>query len=298
MVILLIIMGALFSLIFGINNISRTARGREKVSFFETLIAFLALVFPVLALVSNNNSTQPLQLVNMAAIGLAVLVIAIGAITFIVERLKPTRPLAQRRSVLGMGIGILLIAATFVVPVASKLPLAARNRNVAANAPVIAGNVNVAEVASPNAVVSSPTLAKPVEVIPTRTPDVTMLQMSATPTRLASPMPTATNTPFIIATSAQDSNSDVGQPTGTVQSVAAQIIGCMIVPRQNVNLRSAPGTTNQLLLTIPFSTTLNASAKNKAGDWWYISYQDQNGWVSGEYVNVSADCARLPTKAG
>jgi hypothetical protein len=226
MVILLVIMSALFSLIFGINSILRTARGREKVSFFETLIAFLSLVFPVLALVANNNNAQPLRLVNMAAIVLAILVIVISAITFLVERRKPVHPLAQRRSVLGVGIGLLLVIATFIVPVAAKLPQAAKNHNVAASSPISGNNVNVAEVASPNAVVSSPTVVKSVDVISTQTPDVAMLQLSATPTRLASPMPTATNTPFIIVTVSQGNVTDAGQPTGTVQAAADKITGC------------------------------------------------------------------------
>jgi len=289
MVLLLIIMGALFSLLFGINSILRAARGREKVSFFETLIAFLALVFPVLALVANNNAVQPLRLVNMAAIGMGVLVIVISVLTFLVERGKPARPMAQRRSVLAVGIGLLLVAATFVVPVAAKLPSAAKNRNAAASAPANASNVNVVEVASPT--------AKPVEVTPTQTPDVALFQLSATPTRLASPMPTATNTLFVIATTTQGTITEAGQATGTMQAAAVQITGCTVVPRQNVNLRSGPATTFDLLLTIPFSTTLSASAKTKAGDWWYVTYENQNGWVSADYVNADNICKSLPTKA-
>src|SRR4051812_46265356 len=234
MVILQVILGAVFALLFGINSILRTARGREKVTFFETLVAFLALVFPVLALVSNNNSAEPLRMVNMAAIGLGVLVIVIGVITFLVERAKPARPVAQRRSVLAVGIGALLVAATFVVPVAAKLP-SLTGRNQAANVPASDNSVNVSEVASPNAVVSSPTPTEPIIVVPTRTVDAAMLQLSATPTRLASPMPTATNTPFIIATTTSGSVKDSIQPTGTVgtvQSAAAQITGCTIIPRQ------------------------------------------------------------------
>jgi uncharacterized protein YgiM (DUF1202 family) len=178
----------------------------------------------------------------------------------------------------------------------SKLPsLAARNK--AASVPASSDTLNIAEVASPNAVVNSVTPTQVVEVMPTRTPHAAMLQMSATPTRLASPMPTPTNTPFVIATTTLGAFTDANQPTSTVQAAAAQITGCTVVPRQNVNLRSGPDATNQLLLTIPFSTTLNASAKTKAGDWWYVSYQNQSGWVSDAYVNVSADCDHLPTKA-
>ncbi len=297
MVLLLVVMGAIFSLIFVVNSILRVLQAREKVSFFETLLAFLALVFPVLALVNNSASAQSLPLVNSAAMGLGVLVAVVSIITFLLERRKADRPLAQRRGVLGIGLGVLMVAATFVVPVASRLPQARLAANTAANAPIDGSNRNVADVVGTNIIVDSPTatLAKPVVVVPTNTPAVALLQMSATPTRFPSPMPTATNTPFIIATTTQDTAVDTTQSAG--QSAAVQITGCTAVVRKNVNLRSGPGTDYDRLLTIPFSTTLNVSAKNKAADWWFVSYQNETGWVSGEYVNVDAGCAALPIKA-
>ncbi len=296
MVILLVIMGALFSLLFGINSILRTARGKEKVSFFETLVAFLALVFPVMALVNNSASTQPLPLVNGATIGLGVALLLMSVITFIIERGKSARPLAQRRSVFGIGLGLLLVAAIFITPLAGRLSSSGqRNLSAPASTPNNGSTVNVAVVGG-NAVSSSPTptLAKPITVVPTHTPDAALLQMSATPTRFPGPTPTPTNTPFIIATSTSGSVMDTNQSAG--QAAAAQITGCMAVVRQNVNLRSGPGTSFQLLTTIPFSTTLNVSAKNKTADWWHVSYENQSGWVSGDYVNVDADCATLPIK--
>ena len=289
MVILLVAMGAVFSLLFVLNSLLRAAQGREKVSFLETLLAFLALVFPVLALVNNTASAQPLSMVNMAAIGIGLVLVVISLITFFVERRKSGRPLSQRRGVFGIGLGILLIVATFIVPIASKLPSAAANRNAAANVPASASNVNII------AEVASPTVVKTEEVTPTNTPDVKLLELSATPTRFPSPMPTATNTPFVIATATLGTPADENQATG--QSAAAQITGCTAVVRQNVNLRSGPGKDFQLLVTIPFSSTLDVSAKNKAGDWWYVKYDSQSGWVSGDYVNVPATCGKLPTKS-
>ena len=129
MVILLVAAGAVFGLLFVLNSILRAAQGREKVSFFETLLAFLALVFPVLALVNNSASAQPLRMVNMTAIGIGVVLVVISLITFLVERRNAGRPLAQRRGILGIGLGLLLVVATFVVPVATKLPSVSAARN-------------------------------------------------------------------------------------------------------------------------------------------------------------------------
>ncbi len=298
MVILLIAVGAVFSLLFILNSIRRAAQCREKVGFFETLLAFLALVFPVLALVNNSASTQPLGLINMAAIAIGAAVAVLSIITLLIERNKPARrKLSQRRGVLGMGLGVLLVAATFVVPVAARFQLPGRTATNTASASSTGSNVNVADLGSVNS--PTPTISKPITVVPTNTPDAALLQMSATPTRLASPSPTPTNTPYVIATATPGTVS-TGEATQTSgQAAPAQTTsGCMAVVRQNVNLRSGPATTFDLLLTIPFSTTLDVSAKTKAGDWWFVTYQSKTGWVSGDFINLDSNCASLPVKAG
>lgn len=293
MVILLIVMGIVFSLLFVINSLLRAVQGREKVSFFETLLTFLALVFPLLALVTNNDSSSPLPLVDRAAIGLGVALIVVSVVTFIIERRKTARPLAQQRGVLGVGVGLLMVAATFVAPVAAKFQQPAHlPAAVSANAPLNSGNVNVA------ALLNSPTpvVVQPTALAPTQTLDIVLLQMSATPTRFPSPQPTPTNTPFIIATTTSGTSADVDQNVEQVSE--SSIAGCMAVVRQNVNLRSGAAATYDLLLTIPFSTTLNVSARNETSDWWFVSYQNQTGWVSGEFINLDANCDALPARAG
>src|SRR5688572_9824910 len=100
MVMLLIAMGALFALLFIVNSFLRAAQAREKVSFFETLLAFLTLMLPLLGVVNNFVSQQRLTLVNTAAIGLGLLVIVAGIITLFIERSKPGRPLNQQRGLL------------------------------------------------------------------------------------------------------------------------------------------------------------------------------------------------------
>ncbi len=299
MVILLIVMGVLFSLLFVINSMVRAVQGREKVSFFETLLTFLALVFPVLALVTNNDSTSPLLLVNQMAIGLGAVLVVVSIVTFIIEQRKSARPVTQRRGILGAGLGLLIVAATFVAPVAARFQQPAQVPAAAvANTEVNSSNRNVADVGSANGITSNPTAtSRPPTTVPaTQTPDAPLLQMSATPTRFPSPMPTATNTPFIIATTNSQTTSNDTQSVEQESSIS--IAGCIVVTRQNVNLRSGPATTFDLLLTIPFSTTLNVSAKNAGADWWFVRYQNQTGWVSGEYVNADANCDVLPTKAG
>ena len=293
MIMLLVVMSALFSLIFVGLSILRAAQSREKVSFLETLLAFIALTLAVLALIMNTRLDQPSPLVNRAAIGLGVLVALISLITFLLERRKSGRPFSQRRSVFGLGLGVLFVASSFVTPVVTQLPLPGQSPT--AEPASVASTANDRTVAVVSTVIPTATLSKPVALVPTSTPDAAVLESSATPTRFPSPTPTPTNTPFIIATTTADTADAAASAD---QASASASTDCLGVVRQNVNLRDGAGTDFKLLLTIPFSTTLNIRARNKASTWWYVRYANQFGWVSGDYVNADASCADVPVKNG
>lgn len=293
MIMLLVVMSALFSLLFISLSILRAAQSREKVSFLETLLAFIALVLAVLALIMNTRLDQPSPLVNRAAIGLGVLVALISLITFLLERRKSGRPFSQRRSVFGLGLGVLFVASSFVAPVVTKFPLPGQSPT--AEPASVASTANDRTVAAVSTVIPTATLSKPIALVPTSTPDAAVLESSATPTRFPSPTPTPTNTPFIIATTTADTADAAASAD---QASASASTDCLGVVRQNVNLRDGAGTDFKLLLTIPFSTTLNIRARNKASTWWYVRYANQFGWVSGDYVNADASCADVPVKNG
>lgn len=293
MIMLLVVMSALFSLLFVTFSILRAAQSREKVSFLETLLAFVALVLALLALIMNTRLDQPSPLVNRAAIGLGVLVAVISLITFILERRKPGRPFSQRRSVFGLGLGLLFVASSFVAPVVTKLPLPGQSPT--AEPASVASAANDRTVAAVSTLIPTATLSKPIALVPTSTPDAAVLESSATPTRFPSPTPTPTNTPYIIATTTADT-ADAAAPAD--QASASASTDCLGVVRQNVNLRDGAGTDFKLLLTIPFSTTLNIRARNKASTWWYVRYANQFGWVNADYVNADASCADVPVKNG
>jgi hypothetical protein len=295
MVVLLIAMGALFALLFIVNSLLRAAQGREKVSFFETLLAFLALTLPLLALVNNNASEQPLRLVNTAAIGIAVVVIVAGVMTLLVEQRKPERKLSQRRSVLEIGVGVLLVAATFAVPVVSQL---------IPSTPVLPGTGVVSSAALPDgelvntgAAIGGGTAPEgEAALAPIGTPDAPVLQMSATPTRLPSATPTPTNTPYLLLSP--------GTTTGTPETAAATTddaaplpaSDCWALVNYNLNLRSGPGMGYNRLLTIPYATTVSVSGRNEDSTWWFVTYDTQTGWVDGQYIMLTGECADLPVQ--
>ena len=291
MSILLNVAGVVFSLLFIVITIIRAAQGREKVSFFETLLAFLALMLPLLALVNNNASEQPLPLVSATPIGIAVMVIVIGFITLLIEQRKPGRKLNQRRGILGIGIGVLLVIATLVVPLVSRLTsfspmMGAQTFGIASAASDdLANAVDTAQGRSQ--VQPSET---PLPLMATNTSGAIAMQLSATPTRLPSATPTPTNTPYVLV------SPTPGTVTNGSQLNATRTATCLAVVNNNLNLRSGAGTDYQLLLTIPSGTTLDVSGWNEASNWWFVHYQAQTGWVSGDYLTLGASCADLSVR--
>jgi hypothetical protein len=274
MVMLMIATGAVFALLFIVNNLLRA--GREKVGFLDTLLGFLALILPLLALVNNNASERPLALVNTAAIGIAVVVILASVVTLLVERRKPELKLNQRRGLLGIGVGVLLIAATFVAPLAPTL-LAPPPIALSASVP----NTNVSATAEPEST----------EVAFAPTSNAAILQLSATPTRLPSATPTPTNTPYVLVSPTPGApEADSGEAD------APQTVICSALVNWNLNLRSGPGLDTSRLLTIPFNTSLSLTARDEAATWWYTTYQNESGWVSGEYITLTGECTDLPVR--
>jgi len=294
MSILLVAAGGLFALLFIFITITRAVQGREKVSFFETLLAFLALTLPLLALVNNNASDPSLMLVNRAPIGIAALVIVASFVTSLIEWRKSARAFNQRRGVLGIGIGVLLIAATFAVPLVSRLDLFApmTNPQAVGNAPTASDNlVNISETGRG----SQPESVQQIPLMATNTPGAIALEVSATPTRLPSITPTPTNTPYMLV-------SPTPGTAVTTQNESQPVViterTCLAVVQNNLNLRSGPGMDQQLLLTIPSSTTLDLSGRNQDSSWWFVQYQAQAGWVNGDYLTLGPGCEDLPLRAG
>lgn len=113
----LIAAGMLFALLFILITVIRAAQGREKVGFFETLLAFLVLMLPMLALMNNSETL----LVNAASIGIAAVVIIISFMTLLIEQRHSGRKFNQRRGVLGIGTGVLLVVSIFIIPLVSRM---------------------------------------------------------------------------------------------------------------------------------------------------------------------------------
>jgi hypothetical protein len=71
---------------------------------------------------------------------------------------------------------------------------------------------------------------------------------------------------------------------------------CLASVNYNLRLRTEPSRDADTLLIIPYATTINLYARNSDAAWWLTTYQDQEGWVDGEFLTLSAACSNLPAR--
>jgi hypothetical protein len=132
---------------------------------------------------------------------------------------------------------------------------------------------------------ASPTRTAP----PTRTPRET-----ATPTRIPSLTPTPTAIPTLTLTPTYELPA---LPTSIVPSATPTPtpVNCTVTVNRNVNLRRGPSTDTELILTVPYETVLPVLERSQDKKWWRVRFQDQQGWVSGEFVTPEPGCSLVPT---
>lgn len=106
---------------------------------------------------------------------------------------------------------------------------------------------------------------------------------TATLTRTPRPSPTATATRQRFATRTPTLTPTLPNP-------------CLALVDYNLNLRAAPTSDAEVLVVIPFNTTITLFARSEDSAWWLASYDGQAGWVRGEYMRLSDSCAELPVQ--
>lgn len=112
---------------------------------------------------------------------------------------------------------------------------------------------------------------------PSRTPTVTPTR---TPRATLSPTPTVprfvTSTPTLTPT--------LPNP-------------CIASADYNVNMRDLPDLEEgDVLLTIPFDSTITIYGPNEDQTWWYGLYDGETGWISAEFITLTNACSDLPPR--
>jgi len=261
---LLVLAGALFALFFILIAIIRTLRQSTKITFVELLLAFLAALLPLAGVIEGSMGDTPApQPLRMATLMGAVLVVA-GLVIALLE-LRREQKLKQSRGIFSVGIGALVVLATFTVPITSRQILL----------PALA-TVTPIDVA---AIQITPTLAGPTHTA-TAVPSATA---TATPTMTRTPRPTgtATATLYVFVTSTP-------LPTSTLPSP------CLALTKFNVNLRAKPEANATVEVTIPFDNTVSLYGRSEDSVWWYGEYEGKQGWLKAEFLSLTASCDKLP----
>lgn len=78
-------------------------------------------------------------------------------------------------------------------------------------------------------------------------------------------------------------------PVEQGQAVAAPApTGNTLVTTANLSMRSGPAVSNSRQTVIPNNTAVEIVGRNASNTWWQVTYDRYTGWVSGQFVRLSA----------
>lgn len=254
-------------LLYGLLQIIR--KNAPRSGWPGGILALVAAVFTVVALFVNtfvaSGSLAPPAL--LAVVG--VLSSGVGLLLFIVERLRRGTWVEQSSSLLLAGVGLLMVVAAIFVP-------------------LLPGQLMPSQTVGMSAVSATPTT----------TPDATATPMATVPTPTLTPEPTATFSPsptITILPTATPTRERYSTRTPTPTPQISRYCGAVV--DYNLNLRELPELDATVLDVIPYGSIVDVGARNEDASWWFVAYNDQWGWVGGEYITVEARCEFTPVLA-
>lgn len=263
---MLILIGVAAAVLFILNVVLKALLRRERVGFVDWTLAILATALMVAAMTVNQLQPEADLSWSQIALVTGAAVAIVGFVSLILEAVRKQGILASR-GLLALGVGVLMALSTFSVPVtAEQLAF-----------PTLTP-IQVAQVAASTVAAPSATRIAPTRVVPTATPQPPTL----TPLPSATRMPTATPWTFVTRT-----------PLPTPTNVRP----CLATTDFNLRLRAAPDREAETLVVIPFGTVVEVYGRNEASTWWYADFEEQSGWMDGEFLTRSANCDGLPVRA-
>lgn len=150
-------------------------------------------------------------------------------------------------------------------------------------APLIqtASLIPATQTSTPIELASVPTSVPVLPMLPTNTPLPALTNPLTTPNWFT-PLPTQ----YIPTT-----------PTSTpMPNATAAAARCSGVIQNNLNLRTGPGVNYDRMTTISAGTTVAITAQNTTGDWYRVLINSESGWMSADYLQLSAACGQLPVE--
>lgn len=108
--------GALMPLPYAVYAVIQAVRGKVRITGLGTLLAYLAVLVPLIIIaIQTVNDVEP-AILTVAAIASGAVVVLFSIILLIRELRRSDRALGQSYSVLGLGVGVLVIAGTLLTP--------------------------------------------------------------------------------------------------------------------------------------------------------------------------------------
>lgn len=267
---LLILVGAGFALLFVLNILVQTLRRQPKITFRDTLLAFLSALIPLAGLVATfiEEGTGSLARTALQVIGV---VLALLSVFIVLLEMRRPEKLKNSRGIFGIGVGLLLLLASFTVPFTFT--------RVLAPALATATPIRLTEVSRVTLTVQPASTTTAPAVTPTFAVTVT-----PTLTRTLAPSVTPLATRFVFVTRTPE-------PTATLPNP------CLALTEYNVNLRALPEPNAEIVLTVPFNITVTLLGRTEDSVWWFAQVEQKTGWLKGEFLTLSATCADLPVRA-
>ncbi len=302
---------------------------KKRQGIAAILLALVAVVIPLVELVTEQNTELRSQLVNYLTLNGIIVFVGSLCVLF-VEKRNPKRVANRSYGILGIALSAFIAVGIFVYPLlpttAATSSTSAMNVNRTDNSTLL--NVSESIASSP---VTSTGVAPAVQQNgvnppsssfppPNGTPSVsgqgappnapsgqdtsqvqaqttvepTSVQATATepvirPTLIVFPTLEPTTEVNVVTVESTAEVTQEASPVATFDTVT-----CTITPIYNLNLRDEPNTDGQIYLSIPYGTAVTADGRT-SDNWYSVHYNGQNGWVSGEYVSTVESCSKLPT---
>jgi uncharacterized protein YraI len=74
----------------------------------------------------------------------------------------------------------------------------------------------------------------------------------------------------------------------TVDPLRNQVVATVAIdPGSNLQFRRAPDASSESLGLIPSGTQLIVTARDESGDWLFVEFEGQTGWISADFVNLT-----------
>jgi len=292
----LLTIGGFIPIPYILYAILQTLRKHPRVNGLGVLLAYAAVLIPIgiFAWGSARQSLPPL--LELAAVSSAAITLIFGLLLFVRDLRSKPRAVSRSYGLLSLGVSVLMAAGLIAVPMILELiPNATASASAATNQPAFtagqgfpgaaaAGASSLAAPAGFNApvgfsapagFVTQPEATEESTSEPTRVATRENLRQAVLPT--ITPTLAFTSTPLATLT-----------PLATATPVMP---ACQLMVLYNLNMRASASAESDLLLTIPYSSLI--SAAEYSGGWWLVSFENQTGWVNGEYVSALSDCSAL-----